>query len=299
MRALAAALFLAVVAWAPLAAAAERVVKDMQDMDCYLYTPDTIDPAKTYQLLVGVHGAGGNGNGAGGMKGWVDRGDVIVIGPSFVSKGEGPLYQSGDGPSAEKLIRLFEGLKKEYKLRDTMFLHGFSGGSQFVHRFTMNFPAYVCGVSAHSGGSWATDGYGRINPMARQIPFAISCGEKDTQKSWGEAPFTRLEWFRRFDAEIQAGGFCHIGKEWPGVGHSMCAEAWDLTRQCFQLATGLPGASATEEIAISDDWKNRATPRAKPVPKSKAKTKAKPRVTKPKPKPKTGGVSEPVPAMTP
>lgn len=293
MQARVAALFLAVVALAADATAAERIIKDMQGMDCYVYTPDTIDPAKTYQLVVGVHGAGGNGNGAGGMKGWVDRGDVIVIGPSFVSKGEGPLYQSGDGPSAEKLVRLFQGLSKEYKLRNTMFLHGFSGGSQFVHRFTMNFPAFVCGVSAHSGGSWATDGYGQMNPMARQIPFAISCGENDTQKSWGEAPFTRLEWFRRFHAQMQAGGFCHIGKEWPGVGHKICPEAWDLTKQCFQISTGLPGASATEEIAISDDWKNRVIPRVNPAPKAKAKAKPKARVTKPKPKPEAEPVPEP------
>ncbi len=275
MKAHAVALLFSALVLATDASAAERIIKDMHDMDCYVYTPDDIDPAKTYQLVVGVHGAGGNGKGAGGMKGWADRGDVIVIGPSFVGKGPGPLYQDGNGPCAEKLVRLFEGLKKEYKLRDQMFLHGFSGGSQFVHRFTMNFPAYVCGVSAHSGGSWATDGYGQINPMARQIPFAISCGQDDTKKAWGEAPYTRLEWFQRFHAALQQGGFCHIAKEWPGVGHKICPEAWNLTKQCFQLATGLPGESATEEIAISDEWKNRVIPRGKPKAKPRAPARQK------------------------
>lgn len=36
----------------------------------------------------------------------------------------------------------------------------------------------------------------------------------------------------------------------------MSAGAWDLTKQCFQLATGLPGASATEKVVISDTSKN-------------------------------------------
>lgn len=237
------------------AIAAETVIKDKQGMDCFVYTPDPIDPAKTYQLVVGVHGAGGKGNGAAGMKDWANRGDVIVIGPSFETKGERP-YQNGDGIHAEKLIDLFETLKKTYKLNDQMFLHGFSGGCQFTHRFTMLNPKYVCGVSAHSGGTWATDNYGEISTKAKDIPFAISCGEKDTGKAFSEAPYNRLEWYHRFEKEMDDKKFCYIGGTWPDVGHNISAGAWDLAKQCFQLATGLPGASATESVVISDAWKN-------------------------------------------
>lgn len=235
--------------------AGENVIKDSQGMDCFVYTPDPIVPGTTYQLVVGVHGAGGKGNGAAGMKDWAKRGDVIVIGPSFVTKGDRP-YQNGDGAHAEKLIDLFETLKKTYKLRPTLFLHGFSGGSQFSHRFTMLHPKLVCGVSAHSGGTWATDNYGKINVAAKDIPFAISCGENDTAKSFPESLFMRLEWYGRFRDEIDKKGFCYIGGTWPGVGHSMSAGAWDLAKQCFQLATGLPGQSATEQVPISAQWKN-------------------------------------------
>lgn len=234
---------------------AESVIKDKQDMDCHVYTPDPADPAKTYQLVVGVHGAGGKGNGAAGMKDWANRGDVIVIGPSFDTKGNHP-YQNGDGIHAEKLIDLFATLKKTYKLRDQMFLHGFSGGSQFTHRFTMLNPKVVCGVSSHSGGTWATDNYGQFSTNAKDIPFAISCGEKDTAKSFPEAPFNRLEWYHRFEKEMDQKKFCYIGGTWPDAGHGMSAGAWDLAKQCFQLATGLPGASATEEVVISPNWKN-------------------------------------------
>ena len=235
--------------------AGETVIKDSQGMDCFVYTPDPIDPGKTYQLVVGVHGAGGRGNGAAGMQGWAKRGDVIVIGPSFETKGERP-YQNGDGVHAEKLIALFEGLKKEHKLRDRMFLHGFSGGSQFSHRFAMLHPELVCGVSAHSGGTWATDGYGEFSTSAKGIPFAVSCGEKDTAKAFPEAPFNRLEWFGRFRDEIDKKRFAHIAASWPEAGHNISPGAWDFAKQCFQLGTGLPGESATQEVAISDAWKN-------------------------------------------
>lgn len=251
--------------------AAENIIKDSQDMECFVYTPDVIDPAVTYQLVVGVHGAGGKGGGAAGMKNWANRGDVIVIGPSFETKGDRP-YQNGDGVHAEKLIELFKILKKTYKLHDQMFLYGFSGGSQFTHRFTMLNPKVVCGVSAHSGGSWATDHYGEITTAAKKIPFAISCGENDTAKSFPQAPFTRLEWYGRFRDEMDKKDFCYIGGTWPGVGHSASAGVWDFTKQCFQLATGLPGESATEQVVISDRWKNldkipKKSPTSKTTPK--------------------------------
>jgi predicted esterase len=244
--------------------AKDEILKDKQGMDCFLYLPDEIDPSVTYQLLVGVHGAGGKGNGAAGLQDWAKRGDVIVIGPSFESKGERP-YQNGDGIHAEKLIDLFETLKKSYKLREKMFLHGFSGGCQFTHRFTMLHPNFVCGVSAHSGGSWATDGYGDISNAAKKIPFAISCGEKDTAKSFPEAPYNRLEWYGRFETEMDKRKFCFIGATWPDVGHNISAGAWDLMKQCFQLTTGLPGQSATEKVAISPHWKNLDDSHHKPI----------------------------------
>jgi hypothetical protein len=43
---------------------------------------------------------------------------------------------------------------------------------------------------------------------------------------------------------------------WPEVGHNISPGAWDFAKQCFQLAAGLPGESAKQEVAISDVWKN-------------------------------------------
>ena len=238
--------------------AAEEVIKDAQGMDCHVYLPDDFDASKTYQLIVGVHGAGrSSGKGAGGMAGWAKRGDVIVIGPAFQTKGQRP-YQNGDGPHADKLIKLFKELGDKYKLNDKMFIHGFSGGSQFAHRFAMNHPTYVCGVSAHSGGSWATDGYGNMSTSAKKIYFAISCGEADTGKSFGSAPWGRLDWYKRFEKDMDSKKFTYIGKTWPKVGHRGSPGVQDLLKQCFQLSTGLPGQSATEKVEISPDWKNLA-----------------------------------------
>ncbi len=233
----------------------EKVIKDSEGMACHVYLPDDFDAGKTYQLVVGVHGYRGNGKRAGGLARWAQRGDVIVIGPSFRSKGDRP-YQNGDGVHSKKLITLFNELKKTYKLREKMFIHGYSGGSQFAHRFAMFHPKYVCGVSAHSGGSWATNGYGKINRKAKKIPFAISCGEKDTSRSFKGAILGRLDWFKRFRNEMVKGKFCHIGIVIPGAGHRPSGQVDNLMRQCFQLATGLPGGGVDKRVEISAEWKN-------------------------------------------
>jgi hypothetical protein len=223
----------------------KRYPKD--DSPHYLYLPDKIDPDKTYWVVVGVHGAGGGNRGAKGIAGWVDKKDnVIVLGPKF-----GKTYQNAYPEDQKILLDLFAQLQKEYKVHPKMFIYGFSGGAQFSHRFVMLQPDYVCGVSSHSGGSWATDGFGKMSDDAKHIPFAISCGAKDTGKAWGEAPYGRLEWFKRFDAEMEKQGFFYKSAIFEDAGHGASPGIWTMTEECFQLATRgiLPDSDLAKKLA--------------------------------------------------
>jgi len=213
----------------------------------FLYLPDRLDPAVTYWVVVGVHPANWNNRGAGGMARWADsKPNVMVLGPRFSKT-----YQNADKEDQDLLIGLFKSLQKEYKIHPTMFLYGFSGGAQFAHRFAMKQPDYVCGVSSHSGGSWGTDQYGKINDAAKHIPFAISCGEKDTGKAWAGAPYGRLDWFKRFRDIIAEKGFFYRAATWPNAGHGADPGVHEMTEECFQLATtGFPPSSGLgEELA--------------------------------------------------
>jgi len=213
--------------------AAEVIIKDDANSNCYVYTPPRVNKSKTYWLVVGVHSLGGSGKGAAGIANWAKKGDCIVIGPSFQNG-----YQAGNGKSAAKLLKLQKTLSATYKLHDKMFIHGFSAGAQFAHRFTFNHPKHVLGCSAHSAGSWATGGqWASISTKAKTIPFVLSCGEKDTGKAFSNAPMNRLEWFEEFSAQMQKKGFKCVSKTLPRQGHRISPEVFKMAKQCFDQAT--------------------------------------------------------------
>ncbi len=214
-------------------AAEEARTDSLTGREYFVYTPSSIDPDKTYWLVVGVHGYKKNGKGAGGFANWADKHDCIVVGPSFPNEGyQGLLHQSD-----EQLIAIARDLSKTYKLHPKLFIAGFSGGSQYAHRFMLKHPQVVAGCAAHSGGSWETGS--PIPPPARSIPFVMSCGENDTAKSVPDAPHTRIEWAKLFEAEARKADMFFDAKFFPGVAHRQCKEASEMTEECFLVATDL------------------------------------------------------------
>jgi hypothetical protein len=203
----------------------------------YVIVPDELptDGRKTW-VVADIHGAGGLRNESFGhrLKQIFEPEKVIFMVPSFTSG-----YQAGDGEWAKQLIGHFEFVRDKYQVHDKMFVHGHSGGGQFAHRFAMSNPKHVVGVSAHSSGSWAcSGGYGEISAKARGIPFAISCGENDTQLSYAGAPHNRIEWFKLFRDEMLKKDFAVASTIWPGAGHGLSPNLYGpMLKECFLLAT--------------------------------------------------------------
>ena len=239
----------------PLAArAVETEIKDADGPTSWVYTPtEKPDPAKTYWLVVGVHGVGGNGRGACGVADWATAmDDVIVLGPSFAqmsreeyekrnadqARPPGPprdSYQMSGPVHEAKLKAQIAELGRHWDLHPKVFIHGFSAGAQFTHRFAFKNPEIVDAVSAHSAGSWASpEGDDRINPAARAIPFALSCGEADNGKMSPSSGFTRIEACRAFAADLLSCGFSVQLGTWPGVDHNQAPEAKALGRALLE-----------------------------------------------------------------
>lgn len=221
------------------APAAETTLKDSEGRMAYLYTPGAeAVKDKIYWLAIGVHGAGGDGKGAAGLAAWAQD-DVIVLGPSFVESAPdaepGQAYQM-NGPTHEaKLKALIAEVGKTWKLRPKVFLHGFSAGAQFVHRFAMKNPELVAGVSAASAGRWSDE----INAAASTVPFAVSCGEYDRAKSWPEAPLNRLEWMQAFAGELRKAHFDVAERVIANAGHKQTEETLAFAATAFARARAL------------------------------------------------------------
>lgn len=204
----------------------------------YFIVPESVtaNPGTKAWVVVEVHGAGGLKEEHRGE--WLvellDPTPVIVLVPSFTDG-----YQSGDGKWARQLMDHFEAIQNAHNVHDTMFLHGHSGGAQFVHRFAFNEPDLVAGVSAHSAGSWAVaGGYGKINPKAKNFPWLISCGDQDTKVAWKGYVYNRIEWYELFAQELVDDGFVVHPNVWSGVGHGVEKHFYEhLLKECFLLAT--------------------------------------------------------------
>ncbi len=96
-----ASLLVLLAAPASMAADADAPLKDDLGRDYFVYAPAKIDPKKTYWLVVGVHGAGGNGQGAGGLAAWARRGETpdIVLFAGDREWGSGAVAVSGPLPA--------------------------------------------------------------------------------------------------------------------------------------------------------------------------------------------------------
>lgn len=217
----------------------------------YAVVPDEMpkDGTKMW-VIVDAHGAGGLRNEGMGhrLKKALEPAKVIFIVPSFTSG-----FQGGSGKWADQMIENFKLVQKRYSVHDKMFVHAHSGGGQFAHRFAFTQPKYVVGVSAHSSGSWAcSGGYGTISTKAKGIPFAISCGEKDTKLSVASSAHNRITWYKLFNEEMKKKGFVVAGSIWPGAGHGVSTRQYTpQLKECFLLAT--QGVLPTSDLWSGED----------------------------------------------
>ncbi len=230
-------LILMIVMLWPGAADAAQVSRQIDSMgrEYYLFTPDKVDPAVTYWLVVEGHGYGGKGSPRSGARAWADRGDCIGVAPSFPNDGYQMLGQNAD----QQLIQIFQKLRKDFKLHDKLFVYGHSGGAQFAHRFALKYPQLVAGCCATSGGTWSTGReFGTVTDMAASVPIAISCGERDAALSVPGSPMTRIVWARKFEEELGNRRFFYKAVYWPNAGHEGDGPGnAELANEAFSLGT--------------------------------------------------------------
>ncbi len=176
----------------------------------YLYVPAGQPVAPVF---VAVHGTGGSG--ADMYRVWqphAAREGFVLVCPSFR-----PGYQRLEAGADEGLTAILDEVAREHPAAcggRSVFLVGFSGGAQFVHRWTFRHPDRVCGVAALSAGAYDPPPVG-----ARGVPFLVGVGSADT------GPPNRVTLARWFHGALVQAGYHADLRVYDGVGHWLCDAA--------------------------------------------------------------------------
>ncbi|CAI7650253.1 unnamed protein product [Penicillium manginii] len=192
-----------------------------------LYIPPTrydADPNPTkLPLLVWVHGTGRKWNTLyeDEMVSFADRMPCAILAPLFPAGLDGPndldsykMLHSSSLQSDQALLEILD----EVSLRwpgihtDNFFLHGFSGGGQFAHRFLYLYPERLAAISVGAPGRVTALNFSKNWPEGiadtnilfgrevvpgniRKVPIQLVVGSEDNKVHGGEAFWTWLEKF--------------------------------------------------------------------------------------------------------
>lgn len=169
-------------------------------------------PGKPHRLFIIVHGMGGNG--AWELDGYTEAAQTVMYGnvlfafPTFVEQE----YSVCGAGSDETLYEYITARHADTDLGitpSTTCIGGFSGGSQFTHRFVYRHPELFAAAAPISGGSWTLPDstpigmlvdypesrWGKFpeilesgalsraaEPGFEKVRWFIACGELDTQR---------------------------------------------------------------------------------------------------------------------
>jgi len=206
---------------------ARRTVAGRPSLEYYLYVPPVRDVSQRLPMVVAVHGTGSSGADMHRVwRAYAEHEGFVLVCPSFQ-----PGYQRLEaGADADLTAILDEVAQTQPALRRPVFLVGFSGGAQFVHRWAFLYPHEVCGVAALSAGF-----YDPPPARARTVPFLVAVGSRDIGPP---NRVTLAHWFH--GALVQAGYRADL-RVYDGVGHWLCAAAIEDTLAFYRAVR--PGAA--------------------------------------------------------
>jgi len=185
----------------------------------YLYLPPSYSPDRPWPVMVSVHGSDGDGRSL--LLTWepyADADGFVLISPTFP-----PGYNQLAGGEDEKLLAILDQVGETIPLQDKVFLVGFSGGGQFVHRFAFRHAARVLGASVMSAGQYDTP-----PPHCFGVPFLVTVGEGDSAEP------DRVSLARAFVEQLEAAGCLVEFEVIPGVDHWASDRAVERTVEFFR-----------------------------------------------------------------
>jgi pimeloyl-ACP methyl ester carboxylesterase len=131
----------------------------IRDGDLFIYVPSNAALKQPVQILVAMHGMGGDGASfCQGLLPAADRNGWIVVAPTFKYQDykNADLVLQDDVSFLPRLLEMIDSIpgRTGLQTRQKVLLFGHSRGAQAVHRFATYFPERTLAVAALSAGSY-------------------------------------------------------------------------------------------------------------------------------------------------
>ena len=189
-----------------------------QPVEYYLYAPKNYSADQEWPLFVGIHGAGSSGLECWNMwQAQAEKEGFILLCPSIPGESFGFRQDVGENTVWSAIGEA----KKEYRVRNRMFLAGFSAGAFFIQGFDYHYPQYVSGLAILSSGMY-------LDPklFPELIPITVAIGGADHPDA--------IQTSQLFVDGLKNYGFDVHYELIPGVGHTFTNTAQELTIELFR-----------------------------------------------------------------
>lgn len=254
------------------------------DDDFFLYIPTNAAARGPLQVLVTVHGMGGDGKVF--CQSLINRAEqdgFIVISPTFHYRDNfnPATVRQDDTELIPRLARYIDDLpaKTGLPIRDKVLLYGFSRGAQIVHRFAEFYPDRTLAVALFAAGTYTLPvptmnvggtpttldlPYGVADLQRytgapfdaaafRTVPFFIGVGGADDHA--GDAPpawnaydgTTRLARAENFAQALKDFGLDASLTVYPGVGHDITSEMRGQAMNFLELQSFYAALAQTDQ----------------------------------------------------
>jgi poly(3-hydroxybutyrate) depolymerase len=237
------------------------------DSDYFLYIPTNAAARGPLQVLVTVHGMGGDG--AGFCQNLINRAEQdgwIIVSPTFK-------YQDYHNPDSvlqddthmlPHLKQIIDGLpaKTGLPIRDKVLLYGFSRGAQMVHRFAEFYPDETLAVALFSAGSYTLP-VPTMNVDGAQTTLNFPFGIADIQK-YTNTPFNAVA-FRQVPFFLGVGGADSNANDAPRAWDSYIGTTRIARAQSFEKALTNLGLDSSLTVFpnvphdVTNDMRGQAT----------------------------------------
>ncbi|CAG0926430.1 hypothetical protein TFLX_00081 [Thermoflexales bacterium] len=189
-----------------------------EPIEYYLYLPQQYTSERDWSLFMGLHGYGGSAHDC--LNAWqpyADQAGFVLVCPSL----NDPYGGWEQDVMKKSLHEVSVQVQAEVRVKPRIFVAGFSAGGHLAQRYTWAYPDEVAAVAVLSAVT-----YDQPEAQAKDIPFLVVLGDGDHLGG--------VEQIEQFAQGLQRAGFKVELRVLSGVGHTLSAEARELTLEFFK-----------------------------------------------------------------